>query len=192
MRRTSIPTLHAERFAGQVDESTLFEWIRREQRVPAVFVGRREAQQILSLDPGEVDQATKCDCHPVVRLDINGETLWARISEVARTRSGRGTLHVEMTRLPKGEVVAVDVPVEIHHKSASRWAETPEQHLETVRIEGPVEMLPDVLEIDARGLKPDEPITVGDVKLPRHCEPIDLSLDTPIVSLGPVRLRVET
>lgn len=192
MRQTSIPILHAERFTGQVDESTLFQVIRRQRRAPAVLLGRREAQQILSLDPDEVAQATKRDCHRVVRLDINGETLWARISELARDHYRKAIWHVEMTRLPKGEVVAVDVPVEVHRKSARRWAGAPEQHLESIRIEGPVEMLPDVLEIDARRLGPHEMITLRDVKLPQHCEPLDLPLDTPIVSLGPLRELIRT
>jgi hypothetical protein len=57
------------------------------------------------------------------------------------------------------------------------------QHLESVRIEGPVEMLPDVLEIDARRLRPHQSITVGELDLPRYCEPVDLAPDTPVVSV---------
>lgn len=95
MRQTSIPVLHAERFTGQVDEPTLFQVIRRQRRVPTVLLGRREAQQILSLDPDELAQATKRDCHPVVKLDVDGETLWARISEFARDHYGKTIWHVE-------------------------------------------------------------------------------------------------
>lgn len=186
MRPTSIPILHAERFTGQVDESTVFQLIRGQQRIPAVLLGRREAQQTLSLDPEELDQATERDGHPVVRLEVDDETLWARVSELARDQYGKKIWHVEMTRLPKGEVVAVDVPVEVHRKSAGRWADVPEQHLESVRIEGPVEMLPDILEIDARRLGLHESIMLGDVKLPPYCEPLDLPPDTPVVWIAPV------
>ena len=88
-----------------------------------------------------------------------------------------------MTRLPKGEVVVVDVPVEVYRKSASRWDDAPLQKLESVRIEGPVETLPDVLQVNARRLQPHESITLGDLKLPRYCEPVDLPLDTPVVTV---------
>ena len=68
MRPTSIPILHAERFTGQVDESAVFQLIRGQQRVPAVLLGRRKAEQFLSLDPEEVNRAIK-------REDPNAELM---------------------------------------------------------------------------------------------------------------------
>ena len=123
------------------------------------------------------------DEHPVVRIDLGEETIWARVADVAHDRDGQRILHVEMTRLPKGEVVVVDVPVEVLRRSASRWDHAPLKKLESVRIEGPVETLPNVLQVNARRLQPHESITVGDLKLPRYCEPVDLPLDTPVVTV---------
>ena len=84
MQRTSIPTLHAETITGQGDEPTLFQLIREQGGVPAIVLGRRAARQILSLDAAEVELATQGDEHPVVRIELAAETIWARVADVAR------------------------------------------------------------------------------------------------------------
>ena len=183
MRRTSIPALHAEPITGGGGGPALFQLIRERGGVPAIVVGRRAAQQILSLDAEEVDQATRSDGHAVVRIDVGGEVIWARVVDVVRDPERQVIRHVEMTRLPKGEVVVVDVPVDVLRRSGSRWDDAPLKKLESVRIEGPVETLPDILEVNARRLRPHESITLADLKLPRYCEPIDLPFDTPVVTV---------
>lgn len=183
MQRTSIPTLHAETITGQLDESTLFQLVREQGGVPAIVLGRRAARQTLSLDAAEVALAMQGDEHPVVRIDVGEKTIWARVADVAYNLNGQRILHVEMTRLPKGEVVVVDVPVEALRRSGSRWDRAPLKKLASVRIEGPVETLPDVLHVNARRLQPRESVTVGELKLPRYCEPVDLPLDTPVVTV---------
>jgi large subunit ribosomal protein L25 len=185
MQRISIPILHAEPCAGQVDEPTLLKLIRQQGRVPGILLSRGSEQDILSLDTEEVDQVTKHNSYPVLRIHIHDQIVWARVSDFARDTYKENIWHVEMTRLPKGEVVVVDVPVEVLRKSAKRWADAPVQQMESIRIEGPVEMLPNVLEIDARHLKPNESIRVGELELPRSCEPVDVTPDTPVVSVLP-------
>lgn len=183
MHQTSIPVLHAARFAGE-DEPTLFQMIRRQQCVPGVLLARREAEEILSLDPAEVDQAMQTDEHPVVRLEMGSHTEWARVAEIARDPYGKTIWHVEMTRLPVGEVVAVDVPLRILLKSAQRQnTELTVEHLQCVRIEGPVQSLPEFLNIDARRLRAPATITVGDLQMPNCCVPVDVSPETPVVSV---------
>ena len=183
MQLTSIPTLCAEPITGQGDEPTLFQSIREQGGVPAIALGRGAARQILSLDAAEVEMVMQGNEHPVVKLDVAPETFWARVTDVARDPDSQRIRHIEMTRLPKGEVVVVDVPVEVLHKSGSRWDDAPLKKLESVRIEGPVETLPDVLHVNARRLQPHESITLGDLKLPPYCEPVDLPLDTPVVTV---------
>lgn len=183
MQRTSIPTLYAEAVEAVGEETALLQGIRKQGGVPAVVLGRHATRQILSLDAAQVEQATQHDEHPVVRIELAAETVWARVSDVAHNPRGLEVQHVEMTRLPKGEVVVVDVPIEVHRKSAGRWSDAPFQKLESVRLEGPVEMLPDVLEVNAHRLQPHESITLGDLNLPRYCEPVDLALDTPVVTV---------
>jgi hypothetical protein len=183
VQSTSIPVLHAERVAGQIDEPTLFQLVRNQNRVPAVLLARRGAQEILSLDCAEMKEATRSDDHPVVRIDVNEDPMWARVAEVAHDSFGDAIWYVELTRLPKGEVVAVDVPLHILHKSAQRrYHHVIVEHLQRIRIEGPIEWLPPFLNVDARRLRVPESITVANLKLPNYCEPIDVAPDTPIAS----------
>jgi large subunit ribosomal protein L25 len=186
MQPTSIPVLHAERIAGQIDEPTLFQFIRNQNRVPAVLLARRGAKEILSVDCVEIKEATRSDDHPVVRIDMNEDCIWARVAEVGRDSFGGAIWYVEVTRLPKGEVVAVDVPVHILHRSPQRrYHDVIVEHLQSVRIEGPVEWLPPCLNVDARRLRVPESITVADLDLPNYCEPLDVAPDTPVASAVP-------
>ena len=183
MRQAAIATLHAEPISGHEEELRLLELARERGCVPAIVVGRRPERRILSLDAAEVDLVMGDDENAVVRIDVGGDTIWAHVDNVARGPHGRTIRHVEMTRLPRGEVVVINVPVVVLRRSGGRWDDAPIKKFESVRIEGPVEMLPDVLQIDARRLRPHESITLGDLKLPPFCEPVDVSLDTPIVTI---------
>ena len=170
MTTNAIPRVHAERFSGQVDEPTAFQLIRREQRVPGILSGPRATEEILSLDAVEVERAIRDDDHAILRLDLSGEIVWARASDFERDTLKQRLWHVEMTQLPADEPVVVDVTLEVHSKSAlSRTRGAVLQHLESVRIEGPIELLPDVVHIDARLLRLDESIMLADLKLPRGC-----------------------
>jgi large subunit ribosomal protein L25 len=179
-------TIQAQRLTGQIDEPTAFQFIRRKQRVPAILSGKHDAEQILSLETADVEQAIGDDDEAaLVRLDVEGESIWARVSGLDRDPLKQTIGHVELTRLPEGEPVAVDVPVEVLSKSAFRARGKVIQELRKVRIEGPVELLPDVLRIDARRLQPDESITVADLTLPDGCRPVDVPLETAMVVAVP-------
>ncbi|QDU92759.1 50S ribosomal protein L25 [Lignipirellula cremea] len=145
---------------------------RAKGQIPAVLYGHGEANVLLSVDAVEVASAIRHGGHLIdLKGGVNESAL---IKAVQWDAMGIGVLHVDLTRVRKGEKVEVTVPIELHgFAPGAQQGGVVEQTLHEVKITCPVNKLPDKIEVNINQLQLGDVIHVSDLQLDSEIEVLE-------------------
>ena len=157
---------------AQKRERTNPRALRRSGRVPAVVYGPG-VHELLSLDRKELERLFAKITHSsriTLKLD-SGEEYHTFIKEIQFHPLTDEILHVDFYQPPADRPVTMEVPIHIHGEAKGRKAGgVVEQILETVEVRGPIEAIPELIEVDLTDLDVGQSIHTGDLQLPEGVE----------------------
>jgi len=136
---------------------------------PAVLYGHGKDTVALSIPSVEIDSAIR---HGSQVVDLQGDLSEnALIKEVQWDAFGTTVLHIDLTRVVKGERVEVTVPIELHgFAPGDREGGVTTHQLHEAVINSFVMKIPDNLECNVNELHLDESIALKDLELPEGVE----------------------
>lgn len=146
--------------------------LRRSGRVPAVVYGPG-VHELLSLERRELERLFTKITHSsriILKLD-SGEEYPTFLKEIQFHPLTDEILHVDFYQPPADRPVTMEVPVHIHGEAKGRKAGgVVEQILETVEVRGPIDAIPELIEVDLTELDVGQSIHAGDLRLPEGVE----------------------
>ncbi len=146
--------------------------LRRSGRVPAVVYGPG-VHELLSLDRKELERLFAKITHSsriTLKLD-SGEEYHTFIKEIQFHPLTDEILHVDFYQPPADRPVTMEVPIHIHGEAKGRKAGgVVEQILETVEVRGPIDAIPELIEVDLTELDVGQSVHTGELQLPEGVE----------------------
>lgn len=158
--------------------------LRRDGQVPAILYGHGEENVCLSVPTDELEAAVR---HGVRVLELKGDlNESAFLREVQWDTFGTEVLHIDLTRVKKGEKVEAAIPVELKGEAPGTKAGGMVEHLvHALTIECPMSVVPEKLVADINALELNASISAADLELPRGASLVDRP-DTVVVHCVPV------
>lgn len=154
--------------------------LRAAGQVPAVVYGHKEANVDIQLSIDEVNKMLR-EGHKVIDLTVSGKTESCLVREMQWDTFATDVLHIDFIRVSKGELVHVEVEVELHGDApGALGGGILEQPHHTLEIEVPALQTPDSITVDISNMQIGDTITVGDLELPDNVKCLQPS-DTPVV-----------
>ena len=155
--------------------------LRAEGKVPAILYGHGEANLNLSILADEVMAAIRHRTHVVeLRGDVNETAL---LKDVQWGPFGSEVLHVDLTRVSKGEKAEANIAIELHGEPAGVREGGHVDHVtREVHILCPISRIPAQFDLNISHLKMDESILASDLELPEGAELL-IEPDTTIVQV---------
>jgi large subunit ribosomal protein L25 len=139
--------------------------LRAQGQIPAVLYGHGEQTVSLSV-PAEEIAALLRHGGRVVELQ-GGATGSALVREVQWDVFGAEVLHLDLTRVSRGETVHMTIPIELRGDAPGTHEGGVVEHMvHDVEIECPVAALPEKLRVNINHLELGQQITVGELELP--------------------------
>ena len=139
--------------------------LRQENKIPGVLYGHGEKNISLTINTREIEAAIR---HGSQMVELTGElNESALIKDVQWDQLGSHIMHIDLSRVSKGELVEVDVSVELRGEApGSRQGGIIDHHLHEVTINCPADKIPEHLELLIDQLNVGDSILAGDLKLP--------------------------
>lgn len=91
---------------------------------------------------------------------------------------------IDLLPLSDDPLVVVEVGVRLRRTSSSSDQKQVTLHHSCIKIEGPLELIPEQIEIDVDRLKAGEAVYSDDLPLPQGCEVIGLWFAVPIATVA--------
>jgi large subunit ribosomal protein L25 len=132
---------------------------------PAILYGHQQDNVCLAVPSDQVHAAIR---HGSKLVELQGDVVdTALIREVQWDAFGMDVLHVDLTRVTKGETIHVSVPLELRGESpGSKEGGIVEQSLHEVEVECSAGNIPEKIEIRLHDLHVGQSIKLGDIQLP--------------------------
>ena len=145
--------------------------LRRSGRVPAILYGHDEESVSLSIGAEQFGAAIR---HGARVVDLEGSVNEsALIRDVQWDTFGVDVLHVDFTRVRAGDTVETSIPVRLRGEApGTHEGGIVQQPIHEVRLECPVALVPEKLEVNINSLKLGDAITVADLTLPEGAKVI--------------------
>jgi large subunit ribosomal protein L25 len=143
--------------------------LRANGQIPAVLCGHGEETVSLSVRKDEIEALLRHGGR-VVELQgaISGSAL---VREVQWDPFGAEVLHLDLTRVARGEMVEMMIPVELRGDAPGTHEGGVVEHLlHEVEIRCPVTELPERVRVNINHLELSQHITVADLELPPNVE----------------------
>lgn len=142
--------------------------LRRQGRVPAVIYGGDHESTPISLEVRAIDRLIDGKrLHGMHRLRLDGRVVLAVIKELEWDAYESQVLQLEFQRVRRGEVVTVELPIELHGLSERDRADgVLAQDLQSVEIQCAVEAIPEEIELNVTDMKIGDEVRVRDLSLP--------------------------
>ena len=139
--------------------------LRLENKIPGVLYGHGEKNISLTINTREIEAVIR---HGSQMVELTGELNEpALIKDIQWDQLGSHIMHIDLTRVSKGELVEVDVSVELRGDApGSRQGGIVDHHLHEVTINCPADKIPENLELLIDQLNVGDSILAGDLKLP--------------------------
>jgi len=132
--------------------------------VPAVLYGHGEDVVCLTASVEEVDAAIRHGSHILnLKGAITGNAL---VKDVQWDAFGMNVVHLDLTRVAKGEKVQITVPVELHGYAPGANDGIVSHQLHEVEIECLMSKVVDKIEVNVNDLVLGGTITIGDIEAP--------------------------
>ncbi len=146
--------------------------LRRRGRIPGVVYGPGVHQHV-TIDQKELERLFSRITHSsLIALQVEGDEKYqAFIKEIQVHPLTDQVLHVDFYQPPADRPVAVEAPVHLHGEAKGRKAGgIVEQILESVEIRGPIDRIPELIELDITELDVAETILAGELQVPEGVE----------------------
>ena len=143
--------------------------LRQNHKTPAVLYGHGQENVSLAVETRDLEAAIR---HGSQMVDLAGElSESALIKEVQWDELGSHIMHVDLTRVSKGELVEVEVSVELRGEAPGARQGGIVNHLvHEVSMKCPADKIPEKLEVLINELEIGDSIVAGDLKLPEKAE----------------------
>ena len=141
--------------------------LRKQGRLPAVVYGRSGQAQVLDLDALEFTKAVKgISESTIVTLKVDGASHDAFVKDAQFDIVSGRVMHVDFYEVESNKLVRAKVPVHLTGTAAGvREGGILENPLHEIEVECFPRFLPEHLDVDISGLKPNQSIHVRDLKL---------------------------
>lgn len=141
--------------------------LRKSGRLPAVIYGHQQEPLHVSMDRRQLTDLLRRNTH-VLEVQIDAKAEPCLIKDVQWDHLGSQIVHVDLARVDLNETVEVEVELEFYGeaiglKEVGAIMEHPYTNIE---ISCRVLDIPEKIRVDVSGMKVDEPLTAGDLKLP--------------------------
>lgn len=160
--------------------------LRRNGQIPAVLYGHGTEPLHLALDGKTFDELLHHGARSsVITLTMNGKKAdTALVRQVSRNPVSRKIEHVDLQRVTAHEAVHAKIPLNTVgvSRGVKDFGGVMDLLVHELEVEGPVDELPDHLEIDVTELGIHQHYTAGEVKLPKNFKLLT-SPDTTVVSV---------
>jgi large subunit ribosomal protein L25 len=155
--------------------------LRAEGKVPAILYGHGEENLNLSILADEIMAAIRHRAHVVeLKGDVNESAL---LKDVQWGPLGAEVLHVDMTRVSKGEKAEATIAVELHGEPAGVREGGHVDHVtREVQILCPISRIPAQFDLNISHLELEQSILASDLELPEGAELL-IPPETPIVQV---------
>lgn len=162
--------------------------LRRDGKIPAVLYGHGTTPMHLAFDMRAFDELLHHGGRTgVITLTMNGKkTDTALVRQVTRNPVTRGIQHVDLQRVSAHEAVHATIPLTTAGvaRGVKEFGGVMDVLAREIEVEGPVDELPDHVEIDVSDLGIHQHATAADIKLPKNFKLLTPG-DTVIVSVEP-------
>lgn len=146
---------------GKKDATTL----RNSKQVPCVLYGGKK-QVHFSVLAADFKNLIYTPSVNTVNLDIEGKKFHAIMQEVQYHKVNDSLLHVDFLEIIPGKPVVMNIPVRTTGTSPGvRNGGKLNKKLKTLKIKGPVEQMPDSINIAVDNLEIGMGVRVGDIKI---------------------------
>lgn len=160
--------------------------LRRAGKIPAVLYGHGTAPLHLALELKAFDDLIHHGGRTgVIALTMNGKKAdTALIRQITRNPVTRSIQHVDLQRVSAHEAVHAKISLTTVgvSRGVKEFGGVLDVLVHEIEVEGPVDELPDHLEVDVTELGIHQHLTAGDIKLPPHFKLL-LNADTIVVSV---------
>lgn len=178
--KASVRTEHGSRASRRLRDNGL---------VPGVIYGHKEESVMLAIPKSQIDYLLRHGTHGLLELDVDGKTESAVIKELQWNSFGRDVLHVDFTRVSKGELITVEVPLVMKGTAAGATAGgVVDVQLHSLKIECPADKLVESITINISDLQLGKAIHVKDLQLP---EGVRSAVDPDLIVVHVVSKRDE-
>jgi large subunit ribosomal protein L25 len=165
---------------------------RRAGKVPAVLYGHGEKPKHISLPAREFAAALRHGgLNQVFSIEITDGTRALALAKAIQRDPIKETFdHVDLILVRRGEMVTVEVPVQLHGEPA-RDTLVMTEHT-TISVTADALRLPDHLEVSIEGLDAGSHVTAGQITLPEGTElAVDPELIVAIITAAPTAEQLE-
>lgn len=141
--------------------------MRKGGTVPAVLYGRKEPEQLLSIDKKEAAKLLAQHIH-LVNLAMPGATEKVVVRDIEYDGLLEEVKHIDFVRIALDEMlnISVDIILKGHPKGVTEGGVL-EQNLRALNIKCLPTAIPDKIELDISGLELEGLLRVKDIKLPK-------------------------
>lgn len=160
--------------------------LRQHGKIPAVLYGHGTAPQHLAVDVREFEDVLHSGGRTgVITLTIGGKKAdTALVREVARHQVTKKVSHIDFQRVSAHEAVHAKLPVITvgTARGVRDFGGVMDVLVHEIEVEGPVDEMPDQLEVNVAELGIHQHVTAGEVKLPKGFKLLT-GADTLVVSI---------
>jgi len=155
--------------------------LRATGNVPAILYGHGEECLNLTVRADQIMTAIRHRAHVV---ELEGDvTETALLKDVQWGPLGAEVLHVDLTRVSKGEKAEANIAVELHGDApGTREGGVVDHVLREVPILCPISRIPPQFDVNISSLNIDDSITAGELELPEGAE-LQIPPETPVVQV---------
>lgn len=142
--------------------------VRKEGFVPGVVYGADlDSTKVVKFDAIELNRRlSKKGTDLSMPIQIDNQQREVIIKEIQRDPINNNILHIDLQAIRKDEVVKVNIPVEIKGRDViEQKGMIVEQFTDMVEINGPLNLLPEVISIDISSFDVGDSFRVGDIQL---------------------------
>ncbi|WP_445116328.1 50S ribosomal protein L25/general stress protein Ctc [Acinetobacter sp. WZC-1] len=146
--------------------------LRREALVPAIIYGADKEPASITLELRELIKALEDNSFfsSIITLNVDGKEEQAVIKALQRHPAKNTPMHADFLRVKKGEVIAVNVPVNILNQETSVGVKAggiASVNLTEIHVETLPRDLPSAIDVDIAQLDIGQVIHLSDLKLPK-------------------------
>lgn len=147
--------------------TTRLRRLRQQNKIPAILYGHGLDSVALTVQTREIEAAIRHGSHMVeLKGDLDESAL---IKDVQWDQLGTRVLHVDLTRVSKGELVEVDIAIDLRGDApGAMQGGIVKQMLHEVTIRCPADTIPEKLDLMINHLNLDESLTVSALRLPEN------------------------
>ena len=171
----------------------------KENQIPAIVYGGKEANSLISLNHNHVLQAAEHEnfYSQILNLSIDGHKQKVVLKDLQRHPFKPKIVHLDFQRVKETDVLTMQVPLHfigVEKCPGVKLGGLINHHTNVIEVRCQARFLPEFIEVDLSNLELTQIIHLSDLKLPEHVEIPALTQgksDAPVVSVQLLKATVE-